>query len=363
MAGIEDVALPLYEGRMIGQFDFSEKGWVSGKGRSAVWREIPWERKQIEPQYLMGLEDYQERMEFPWWPKVVHMNIGSATNARTAIGSFLAGMPSGHSAPTLTTSSVRRGLEVAAAFNSLVSDFVTRSRVTGLHLDYHILEQNPLLSLGDVVVRSGIVAGVTRALCLTTQCFAPAALESLAAAGDAARGRPVSANTASERVRLRAILDATVAAMFGLDYSDLQRILKSCDLPSTTIAARDLNPKSFWRIDKERDPELRKTVLALVAFHDLETRIELANGNRQEGIGAFFAQNQGEGWLLPETLRLTDYNLGHDDRAHHHQHVACRLGSRFYDWQLAQGGVNSMRECHLHARNLLGHVRVRPAAR
>ena len=32
---IEDVALPLYEGRMIGQFDFSEKGWVSGKGRSA----------------------------------------------------------------------------------------------------------------------------------------------------------------------------------------------------------------------------------------------------------------------------------------------------------------------------------------
>ena len=44
---IEDVALPLYEGRMIGQFDFSEKGWVSGKGRGAVWREIPWERKQI----------------------------------------------------------------------------------------------------------------------------------------------------------------------------------------------------------------------------------------------------------------------------------------------------------------------------
>ena len=34
--------LPLYEGRMIGQFDFSQKGWVSGKGRTAVWREIPW---------------------------------------------------------------------------------------------------------------------------------------------------------------------------------------------------------------------------------------------------------------------------------------------------------------------------------
>jgi hypothetical protein len=39
-----DVLLPLYEGRMIGQFDFSKKGWVSGKGRTAVWRDIPGKR-------------------------------------------------------------------------------------------------------------------------------------------------------------------------------------------------------------------------------------------------------------------------------------------------------------------------------
>lgn len=48
------VGLPVYEGRMIGQHDFSEKGWVSGRGRSAVWQDVPWEKKQIEPQYLMG---------------------------------------------------------------------------------------------------------------------------------------------------------------------------------------------------------------------------------------------------------------------------------------------------------------------
>ena len=28
---IEDVALPVYEGRMLGQYDFAEKGWVSGQ--------------------------------------------------------------------------------------------------------------------------------------------------------------------------------------------------------------------------------------------------------------------------------------------------------------------------------------------
>jgi len=53
---VEDIALPLYEGRMIGQFDFSQKGWVSGKGRSAVWRDISWDKKQIEPQFLMSSE-------------------------------------------------------------------------------------------------------------------------------------------------------------------------------------------------------------------------------------------------------------------------------------------------------------------
>jgi len=36
------------------------------------------------------------------------------------------------------------------------------------------------------------------------------------------------------------------------------------------------------------------------------------------------------------------------------QPVASRLGPRFYDWQLSQSAEESCRECHLHARNLLG---------
>ena len=53
-----DIALPLYEGRMIGPFDPSKKGWVSGKGRTAEWREIPYEDKVFEPQYLLSLKAY-----------------------------------------------------------------------------------------------------------------------------------------------------------------------------------------------------------------------------------------------------------------------------------------------------------------
>ena len=51
---IEGTAVPLYEGRMIGQFDFSKKAWISGKGRKAEWAEIEWSKKSLQPQYLVA---------------------------------------------------------------------------------------------------------------------------------------------------------------------------------------------------------------------------------------------------------------------------------------------------------------------
>ena len=53
--------------------------------------------------------------------------------------------------------------------------------------------------------------------------------------------------------------------------------------------------------------------------------------------------------MIPEALRLADYDLGHDDRAQEHQPVASRLGPRFYDWQLEQGADESWEECRRHA--------------
>ena len=151
------------------------------------------------------------------------------------------------------------------------------------------------------------------------------------------------------RVRVRAIVDAVIACLLGLDPANLDSILQSCDRPDPSG-----DPKGFWRVDKNKVPELRQTVLALVAFHDLQAKINAAGGDRERGIEAFLTQNDGEGWMLPETLRLADYDLGHDERARHPQPVASRLGPRFYDWQLAQSADESWRECHLHARNLLG---------
>ena len=200
---------------MIGQFDFSEKGWVSGKGRGAVWREISWERKQVEPQFLMGIQAYQARIESPWCPKVTHMRVGSATNRRTAIGTFVCGLPGTDKAPMLYAENANTALTLTAIYNSLVYDFLTRARVVGLAIDFHVLQQNPLLELETPTIRSATIAECARALCSTSQYLSPAVLEALGTWHSSGRRRLRFALTASERLRLRAIIDALVATASG----------------------------------------------------------------------------------------------------------------------------------------------------
>ena len=349
---MEDVALPLYEGRMIGQFDFSQKGWVRGKGRTAVWRDIPWHEKKIEPQYLMAADVYNEAVPRPYEAKLLHMNIGSATNERTAIGALASGGPTGHSAGVFYLSNVEEVAALTVIFNSFAFDYLTRQRVVGLHLDYHVLEQNAL----PVPFRwTKQLAEVGAGLVLASPQHS---LHLIGLAKDRRDFARPMALTQFERIRHLALLNAVVARLYELDQEDVFQILGGCDLPSTDLAkarskSGSLDPKGFWRIDGDKSPELRHTVLAQIAFQDLEDKI-IAVGDRDQGIEAFLAQNRGEGWMLPETLRLADYDLGHDDRAQQFQPVASRLGPRFYDWQLVQTAEESWRECHLHARNLLG---------
>jgi len=344
---IRSVALPLYEGRMIGQFDFSQKGWVSGKGRAAVWRDIPWGQKQIEPQYLMAEEDYRRGVPEPDAPKLLHMRIASGTNERTAVGAFCQGAPSGDTAAALYAPSAEAVMILTCLLDSFAFDAVTRSRLVGLHFDYHVVEQNPVPRPS---LDYGALLRLGTSLTLTSPSESPGRLLLATHTG------PSLALTAHERTRRKAIADAVVATLYGLDESDFRGQLTDCDHPLSTTTSRAnarLRGKAFWRVDKGQHPELRHTVLAQVAFADLQRRID-AEGNRQAGIQSFMDQNHGEGWCLPDTLRLVDYNLGHDDRASAHQPVAAELGPRFYDWQLAQPPEEARTETHLHARNLLG---------
>src|SRR5262249_5935843 len=148
--------------------------------------------------------------------------------------------------------------------------------------------------------------------------------------------------------------------LYGLEWEDLAWVLRECDYSAEALRdeafSRTLDPKGFWRVDKDMDPELRHTVLALAAFKDLKRMIARHEGDRERGINEFCTQNGDDGWMLPDALCLNDLGLGHDERAKKPQRVRERLGERFYPWQLEQSLEESWAECERHARNILGNA-------
>lgn len=337
---IEDVALPLYEGRMIGQFDFSEKGWVSGKARSAVWRDIPAAEKVIEPQYLMALSDYCEGSRGVNRFKVSFMDVTSATNKRTMIASAVGAFPCNHKTPTLTKigTSPTEVMSLSGVLNSFVYDYSLRLRQGGQSLIWGALEETPVIGKGLIAVEIGRLAA---SLNLVNHLFSADYWANVTR--DSAAWHKRWAITHHEVVRLRAIIDALTAFGAGLSWDDYLTVLTGSDLSLQSLSDKSLtkllDPKGFWRIDKDKDPELRHTILSLVAFHDLQ----------EKGLEAFLAQNDGEGWMIPDQLCLADYGLGHDQRAQEYRPVASRLGPRFYDWQLNEDVERSWQECAAHA--------------
>ena len=378
-----DTALPLYQGRMIGQFDFSEKGWVRGTGRTAKWEFVEWSEKQIRPQYLMPLDTYrsktlerhlkstkktygadrmnleEKRLSDPtefakWWsnrePRISFMDVTSATNARTMIASTTPALPSGNKVPLLYSPKYDETI-LCAILNSFSYDFVMRRRMSGLSAGYFVIQETPLPPPNSPILALAPVRRFAWSLCRSSEIFADQWCQ-YAEQTPSDPWRSYWSLTMAERLRVQCILDAIVGAVSGVEPSLFADVLASCDRVDPGEGSPD--PAGFWRVDKDKKPELRRSVLTLVAVQALWESIGSFGGNLERGIEAFCSQNDGEGWKLPETLRLADYGLGHDERAKEHQPVASGLGPRFYDWQLAQDPEESWRECHLHARNLFG---------
>lgn len=346
VGAIEDMALPLYEGRMIGQFDFSQKGWVSGKGRTAIWRDIPWEAKQIEPQYLMGAGTYKSNGLVG--AKIPFMPIGSSTNSRTGTSTFLSDIPCGNSIafyqPENADDSISLCLILSGVLSSIAYDFALRQRLGGLNLNDFVMSETVVFQEAKIKVKRTTLIKVLASLMLDPQLHAPQRIILSEISKELVNES--FAYTEIERLRLIVIVEALFAYTFSIAADEFKHLLRDCDHPTTKTRSNDftgrLDPKGFWRVDKEKDPELRHTVLAQVAFADLQA----------QGLEKFLKGPDGDGWQLPETLRLADYGLGHDDRARAPQPVAARLGPRFLDWQLEKTAEESWAECAAHATQL-----------
>jgi hypothetical protein len=258
-----DVMLPLYEGRMIGQFDFSKKGWVRGKGRSAVWREIPFDNKTIEPQYLMEERAYLSSPKAERALKVAFMNITSATNTRTIIGSLAYCAPIGDSAQLLVPAvgAISSCLALGSAVDSLTADFIARQRTGGLHLSWFVVEELPVPKATGGAATGRAILNAAR-LTLLHRRFAPEWLQLKAQFPELStrEWKHWWAVTEADRLRLRVEIDALCADLYGLDPDDFDWIVR--DDPT--------DPKGFWRVDKELPFRERLTGLAAAAFRALK---------------------------------------------------------------------------------------------
>lgn len=345
--GGTDVAVPLVQGVMLSAFNSWSKKWLHGSGVRAKWEELPLGNPLWRVQYAIGREEYLKTGKVRRQPKIGYSRIRRTTDTRTMMSAVLDGLPTGDSIFCIYGDPEARVLDTAALcgfLNSFVFDWQLRDRMGGTNVSWFYLEglavPDPASSrevgFGEIALS---LIGHTPA---SSRLWVRAASES-----PALRRRPwlrLRAATPHERMRLRCILDAVAAELFGLTEAQFRWILRDCDLPVEDLrAARSsLDPKGFWRVDNARPPEQRHTVLAQVAYAEL----------KRVGLKEFVSQNRGEGWTLPDELVLADFGLGRDDRAKARQPVASVFGPRWADWQQSDSRDESWVECERHARRL-----------
>ncbi len=324
---------PVYEGKTIHQFDCA---WEEPKifmARSGI---AEWYRKKGKRRRDVTIEQY-------FRPRIVFREVARSTDERSVIATYLP-------AASLTTYTLR-AIDLVrdcpwfllAILNSFVFDFVTRLR-GNLHLST-CYNELPILQ-NDLWRDDKRFTVAVAQLALNGSAFAREWLGLRTSVPSDRSWHQLWAITPAERLRLRAMLDALVAFLYELHAEEFASILVDCDHPRSSTANSDftqsLDARAFWRVHKDFDPELRLTVLAQIAFRDLQ----------RLGLEGFLNQHNGEGWMIPETVRLADYGLGRDDRAKEHQPVASRLGPRFLPWQLEQGVEESWEECVRHAEKI-----------
>ncbi len=142
-----EVGLPVFEGRMIDAYDYRAKGYVSGRGRSAVWADMPFglPTKRIQPQWRILPENVPGKLG----RRIERYRIGfgdvaSPTNQRGLLAALIP--PSticGDKVPTIILSDdVKDHLLWLGVANSLVMDFLVRKKVS-LKMSYTVMDSLP----------------------------------------------------------------------------------------------------------------------------------------------------------------------------------------------------------------------------
>jgi hypothetical protein len=184
--------VPLVEGRMVGRYDFFQKSWMNGTGRTAQWSiNNGCSLSSCRPQFVAPARE-------PIATRVAICDVTSATNTRTVHATWVPpGWPCGNTAPVLLFENVTSTFAGLAILNSMVFDWLARRIVSGLHLNKFYLETLVWPRLTYQALQR--IADASYALCLQNPRFAKVKVESLAFDNNAATQDFISANVVIER--------------------------------------------------------------------------------------------------------------------------------------------------------------------
>uniref|UniRef100_UPI003FA39844 Eco57I restriction-modification methylase domain-containing protein n=1 Tax=Methylocaldum sp. GT1BB TaxID=3438963 RepID=UPI003FA39844 len=260
--------LPLYEAKMIHQFDHR---WAS-YGSDGNSGDVTLDDKNdpsftVTPRYWVSEAEVEQRLSDKNWSRGWLMgwrDICRATDERTVIASVVPRVATGDTL-LLMFPDPKFGPKVACLLAdqcSLVHDYVARQKVGGTHLKYHVKKQLPNLS-PDRYTETDLAFIVPRVLELTYTAHDLQAW----AADLGYDGEPFPFDP-ERRAHLRAELDAWYARLYGLTRDELRYILDPAD-----VMGEDY-PSETFRVLKNNEMrqfgEYRTRRLVLAAWDRLE---------------------------------------------------------------------------------------------
>ena len=238
------VLVPLYEGKLIGQFDhrfalFEANNDKKGKidSRESSVKEKRNSHFKIQPQFWVDREVIKDKLAAKGWIQpwlLVWRDVARSTDVRTVIASVLpANVAIGNSASILLPKcDDRHAACLLSVLNSLVVDYVDRIRQSSAHVNMFVFKQLPILppeafSEDDVEFVASRVAMLTR----TADDINEVWLTDYPS---------YTFQEPRERLKIRAELDAFIARKYGLSREEMAYILDPKqvmgeDFPSETF--------------------------------------------------------------------------------------------------------------------------------
>lgn len=211
----QDVLLPVYEGRMVHQYDNAAKEYCGGDGRSAKWETPTPGKGRVSPHFFVT-EEYAISRNWKPVERVGYCEISGHANERTVLAALIPAYAiCGNKVPVLKAGSSRNSYLWLALANSLAIDWIVR-RWVSTTINQFYWKNIPF----------------PQTLSATDSSFIIAAAELLSATNVS---KITPAAWLGERTQLRAAIDAIIINAFKITPTELETILD--DFPAFTKAS------------------------------------------------------------------------------------------------------------------------------